>query len=89
MPLNIPIRTPDQLAKVLRGYRKSMNLTQKEVGELVGLLPKTVSGLESSPEKSKLISLFKMLSALDLELEIKSKKNFGEKLKSQERLYEW
>ncbi|MEX2524863.1 MAG: transcriptional regulator [Gammaproteobacteria bacterium] len=72
--METPIRTPDQLAKVLRGYRKSRQITQKEVAGLVGLLPKSVSGLESSPEKSQVVSLFKLLSALELELVLRPKK---------------
>lgn len=67
------IHTPGQLGKVLKGRRKTRGLTQKEVANLVGLLPKTVSGLESTPERNKVDSLFKLLSALDLELVISPK----------------
>lgn len=65
--------TPQQLAQVLRGQRKSKRLTQKAAGSKVGLLPKTISSLELSPERSSVESLFKLLSALDLELVLQSK----------------
>jgi len=39
----------------------------------VGLLPKTVSALESEPDASTLGSLFKLLSALEVELVIRPK----------------
>ncbi len=68
-----PISTPGQLATVLRGRRLVGGLTQKQAGTKVGLLPKTISGLESEPERSSIASLFKLLSALDLELVLQPK----------------
>ncbi|MEI7788056.1 MAG: helix-turn-helix domain-containing protein [Chlorobiaceae bacterium] len=75
------IRTPMQLAMVLSGYRKKLKLTQKQAGENVGLFPKTISALENSPDDSSIASLFKLLSALGLELVLKPKsigRNGGE-----------
>jgi HTH-type transcriptional regulator/antitoxin HipB len=71
------IQTPAQLAPVLVGARKSKKLTQKSAGTLVSLLPKTISGLESAPEKSSLASLFKLLSALELEMVLRPKNQRG------------
>ena len=71
------VQTPAQLAPVLAGARKSRKLTQKSAGTLVGLLPKTISGLESAPEKSSLASLFKLLSALELEMVLRPKSRRG------------
>lgn len=39
----------------------------------VGLLPKTISALDSDPRRSSVASLFKLLSTLDLELVLKPK----------------
>lgn len=66
-------RTPKQLGQILRGYRKQKRLSQKESGDRVGLLPKTISTLESEPERSSLESFFKLLSALDLELVLRER----------------
>jgi HTH-type transcriptional regulator/antitoxin HipB len=75
------IYTVQQLGKVLRGRRKAKALTQKEAAKLVGLLPKTVSGLESSPDRCKIESLFKLLAALELELTISPKeKKYNSKI---------
>jgi HTH-type transcriptional regulator/antitoxin HipB len=63
-----------QLAMVLNGFRKKRKLTQKQAAEKVGLLPKSISAMENHPEKSSLESLFKLLSALGLELVIKPKR---------------
>jgi len=71
--MDYTVHTPQQLAQVLRGQRTSTRLTQKAVGASVGLLPKTISAMESSPERSSVESLFKLLSALNLELVLRSK----------------
>ena len=65
--------TPKQLGKILKGQRKLQQLTQKEAAEQVGLLPKTISKLELAPETATVESLFKLLSALRLELVVRSK----------------
>jgi len=67
------VHTPQQLAQALRSQRNSRRLTQKAAGAPVGLLPKTVSALESSPERSSVESLFKLLSTLELELVLRPK----------------
>jgi len=67
------ILTPFQLAYYLKSRRKSLNLTQKQAGELVGLLPKTISALESHPERCSLECFFKLLSALEIEMLLQPK----------------
>lgn len=67
------ISTPEQLASAVKGRRKTLRVTQAAAAARVGLLPKTVSALESKPEKSSLESLFKLLAALDLELVVRPK----------------
>lgn len=65
--------TPRQLGQTLRGQRKSQQLTQKDAAGIVGLLPKTVSKLELATETATIESLFKLLSALRLELVVRSR----------------
>ena len=67
------IRTPPQLGDALKARRATKKLTQQQAGSRVGLLPKTVSGLESKPERSSVESLLKLLSALDIELVLREK----------------
>lgn len=71
--MNYTAHTPTQLGQVLRGQRKSQKLTQKEAAQVVGLLPKTISKLELATETATIESLFKLLSALQIELVIRSK----------------
>lgn len=64
------ISTPGQLAQALQSVRKSRALSQDGAGKLVGLLPKTISALENHPGSATIDSLLKLLSALELELEL-------------------
>ena len=64
--------TPSQLGQVLKGQRVSRQLTQREAADTVGLLPKTISRLERATETATVESLFKLLSALQLELVVRS-----------------
>jgi len=67
------ILTPTQLAAALKDRRKSLGLTQVEAAARVGLLPKTISSLESSPERCSIESLLKLISVLDIELSFTAK----------------
>lgn len=67
------IKTPKQLAQALRARRTVSKATQQDVGGRVGLLPKTISALESTPERSSVESLLRLLSALGLEIVLREK----------------
>ena len=67
------IKTPQQLAQVLRGIRKRKRLTQNEAGSTTGLLPKTISALEATPERGRVESLFRLLSALQVEFVLRDR----------------
>jgi HTH-type transcriptional regulator/antitoxin HipB len=64
---------PKHLGQTLRGHRKSQQHTQQDAAKMVGLLPKTVSKLELATETATIESLFKLLSALQLELVVRSR----------------
>ena len=70
-----PISSTMQLAGALRGYRKKAGMSQGETGTKVGLQQKTISALERLPDSSKIENLFKLLSALNLEIIIREKIN--------------
>ena len=71
--MDVTAHTPKQLGKILRGQRKTMKRSQTEVASTVGLLPKTVSKLEQHPATASVESLFKLLSALQLELVVRAR----------------
>ena len=67
------VRIASQLGQALWGARKLSSLTQKAVGARVGLLPKTISALERTPERASIESLLRILSALGLEMVLRPK----------------
>ena len=64
------VLTNRHLALALKARRKELGLTQLDAASRVGLLPKTISAMESSPERASVESLFKYLSALNKVAEI-------------------
>ena len=68
------IATVDMLSEMLRDHRHRQNRSQTRVAEDIGIKQATVSALENRPGKSKVETLFKVLSALNLELHICEKK---------------
>ena len=68
------IRTPGQLVNALKRQRKLRELTQATLGESSGLPQTTVSKIEVEMIDPTLSTLFKILAALDLEIEIKERK---------------
>jgi HTH-type transcriptional regulator / antitoxin HipB len=74
------ITDPKALSNYLRDERRARGLSQAKVGDLVGLRQGTVSKFESMPEKMQLDTLFRLLSALELELSVKPK---GSKMHTQ------
>jgi len=78
------IQTPAQLGAALRSRRKDLKLSQKEAASQVGLLPKTISYLENSPTASSVESLFKLISALNMNLILSPKAAPGRQLKDSE-----
>lgn len=56
------------LASAIRNIRKNKGLTQQAISREVGIIQATISSFETSPEGTKLETLFKILAALDLQL---------------------
>ena len=67
------IRSPNELALFAMSQRKKLKLSQVEVGQLVGLKQSTVSAFENKPHGTQLETLFRLLSALNLELNLSEK----------------
>lgn len=67
------VNSAKELSVYLQDKRMTDKLSQEVVAELASMRQATVSSFESKPESAKLETLFKLLSALDLELEIRHK----------------
>lgn len=72
-----PIKTPEQLGAVLRGYRRDQSLTQKSVGAKCGLAQNAISQIEAAPGKASLARIFKLLAALELEIVVRNRGKSG------------
>lgn len=66
-------QTPKQLGSILLGLRKKGKLTQAAVGSKVGLPQYTISLLEKDPSTASLARVYKLLSALNVELVVRER----------------
>ena len=64
------IHSPNKLALFVQHQRKQKGLSQTDVTSKIALKQHTLSDFETRPESTKLDTLFRILSALDLELQI-------------------
>ena len=64
------ISSPENLGQALRAERKRKGMTQKVVGHSVGMEQHTISKIEKGNPGTELNTLFRLLAALDLELNI-------------------
>lgn len=62
--------TVKELSNYIRDVRVSKGLTQSNIAKKVGLRQDTISSFELHGESTKLYTLFKILSALNLEIQI-------------------
>jgi len=67
------ITTTEQLSAYLRDIRLSENLSQSEIAKKVGIRQDTVSSFELKAASTKMETFFKILSALELDIEIISR----------------
>ncbi len=65
--------SPEILGRALKRQRKAKGLTQQEAGEVFRLDQGTVSDIERGTPGTRLVTLFRLLAALDLEMIIRSK----------------
>jgi HTH-type transcriptional regulator / antitoxin HipB len=70
---DFPIRTPEQLIPLFTAFRKRRKLSQMELAQLIGVSQQTVSQLERAPNKATLERLMRALTAMDVELVLRSK----------------
>jgi HTH-type transcriptional regulator / antitoxin HipB len=62
------LQTPAQLAKHLPSLRKARQLTQAELGMLVGLDQTRIAKIEADPRRISVGQLFNILSALGVQV---------------------
>lgn len=67
------INNEKDLAAMIHDQRTHLSHSQKDIADLVGLRQATISAFESDPSGSRITTLFKLLSALELDMELKPK----------------
>lgn len=67
------VSSPKELALLAASQRKKLKLSQAEVGKLVGLKQQTISEFEIRPESTQIDTLFRILSALNLNIQLSTK----------------
>ena len=80
-------RTPAQLGPILKSLRAERGLSQQKAGAKVGLKQATVSTIESHAAHTSVDTLYKLLSALGLELVVRDKPDDHEATGNRKR--EW
>ena len=73
------VRARSELGAVLRRARKEQNLTQSQLGSLAGIQPHRISMIETGNSDMKISTLFSLLSALNLDVEILSRSDGSKK----------
>lgn len=71
---DFPAATPQQLGAILRGYRREKGLTQQAVGSSAGLPQGAISLIESDPGPASLARIYRVLSALNLDLVVRPRR---------------
>ena len=61
----------EQLGQVLKGVRKDLGLTQEQTGQKIGIHQKEISKMENGMSRTNVERLFRLLSALELELVVR------------------
>ncbi|CZG55720.1 TPA: helix-turn-helix domain-containing protein [Legionella pneumophila subsp. pneumophila] len=67
------ISSAKDLALYLNDRRKQLKMSQSEVTDLVGLKQDAISKFENSPDNSRIDTLFRILSALNLNISLVEK----------------
>ena len=66
-------RTPQQLASILKSWRARHKLTQHDIAAKVGIKQSTVSVIEADASHAQVDTLYKLLSALGVELVLRER----------------
>lgn len=66
-------RTPKDMGHVIRQARKAKKLTQADLAARSGVWQETISKIEANAAGAKLETVFDLLAALDLEMEIRTR----------------
>jgi HTH-type transcriptional regulator/antitoxin HipB len=67
------LQYPGQLASHLRSLRRARNLTQAQLGNLVGIDQTRIAKIEKDPRRISVAQLLKILGALGIQVALQSR----------------
>ncbi|MCW4456136.1 helix-turn-helix domain-containing protein [Flavobacterium sp. MXW15] len=65
------VRTPQQLAPLMRAFRKQAGLSQAQLAEQLGISRQAITALEREPEAATFERLMKVWAVLGLEVSLR------------------
>lgn len=71
-------RLPKDVGSAIRQARKAKKLTQKELAVKSGVWQETISKIENGTASANLETIFDLLAALDMEMQIQPRSKGGE-----------
>lgn len=80
------VNNPNDLANFMKSYRQDNKQSQSDIADAVGIKQKTVSSFEIKPSGTKLETLFRLLVATGLEIDIRPR---NEKDRAEDWKEEW
>lgn len=66
--MRYPLKTLDQLALLLKGFRKTQGLTQSAMAEKLGITQQSYAHFEANPSSATLERLFMVMRLLGVEI---------------------
>jgi len=68
--MNELARTPKQIGSIIRRNRRRLGMSQRALGERVGLRQETISLIETGNPATRLETMLSVLAALELEFQV-------------------
>ncbi|HZN94119.1 MAG TPA: helix-turn-helix domain-containing protein [Myxococcales bacterium] len=66
-------QTAEQLGEILQGFRRQRGLSQRALGERIGVAQKAISAAERRPDHLTVRRLYQLLGALGVELALRDR----------------
>ncbi len=71
----LPVTSPETLGRVLKKHRKDLGLTQTQAGQKFNIRQASISKIEAGSAGVSLATLFRLMSALNLEMHLQNRSN--------------
>jgi HTH-type transcriptional regulator / antitoxin HipB len=73
--MDFPIQLCDQLGQHLRSFRQHRKMTQQQLAQMLGLSQSRIADIEADPGRVSVENLFKILTALNVQMVLQDRLN--------------